>query len=143
MSNFTANVIHQTEFDGDRVTVSIKRARRKDMQLLSPCMRQDKEGNIKVTLDDSLGFMEIAEKIFPDRIESLSGLTDKSGLTLGVDDMLGASYFLPLITDIMTAFINGSIFREEETVKKSEDMSVDQQPATEEPKKKASFPLQG
>lgn len=105
MGNFTRAFTKHYDFDGDKVTVSMSRLKRKDALTLSPYMQQTNDG-VDMAFSTQLEFMDAAANILPNCIKSVTGLiVDGEPLDLKNEedsDLLYTDmYFLPLLTDIL------------------------------------------
>ena len=113
MSNFTKSLVEKFNFDGDEVTVTFTRLKRKHLISLAPHMTAD--GNI--AFSDQVKFMDAAAEVLPDIITSMTGLKDSDGNALTVEDVVNETYFVGLVSDLMTKVMEHS-FVQGEQVKK-------------------------
>lgn len=102
MSGFTPSVSFTTEFDGDTVSMRLRRLKRKDLNKVSPYMKMadPKSGLVQLSLEESFEFLEIMSGVLPEYVQQFKGLTDAEGNPLDLNQALEESYFIPLISAI-------------------------------------------
>ena len=109
MSNFTPLVTRKFTFEGDEVSVTFARLKRKHMMQLAPQFE-------KIKADDSTTDMEVLGPLidgFGDKcheyIRSIIGLKDANGDDVSTSEVIESSYFMELFADIMMAMIEDSL----------------------------------
>ena len=113
MSKFTKSLVETFDFDGDKVTITFKRLKRKHLIALSPHMTTSGDIEFK----DQVKFMDAAAEVLPDIIESMTGLVDADGNALTVEEMVDEMYFVPLVSDLMGKVMEQSFVKDEQVKK--------------------------
>jgi hypothetical protein len=112
MSNFTPSVKFSTEFDGDTVTMSLYRLKKKHMMKMMPIIARqvslsanDSEDEVSINLTEMLeaeGELSIiAESFIHEYVKDLSGLLSADGEKIDFETVLEQSYFQPLVAQII------------------------------------------
>lgn len=125
MSNFTPMVTEDFDFDGDTVTVTFERMKRKHIVLLSPHMDPSQEG--VVSFEDQVQFTEVAVEILPEVVKTLTGLVDSGGNNIALDTVLEETYFTKLVADIMSAVMKNSFLKSDDGKGEDEEKKSDKQ----------------
>lgn len=112
MSQFTPTVKFTTEFDGDKITMTLKRLTRKQLHTCSPIME-----NLD-SFEKKLEYLDVMAKLLPDVVSDFQGLVIQ-GKEVSLDIILQEGFFGPLIDEISGELFRVS-FHQEEDVKKSE-----------------------
>jgi hypothetical protein len=113
MSNFTPLVTKEYEFEGDTVTVTFRRLKRKHMLQALPAMNRLSELDVNETeinnktelVNDFIG--SIIDAI-PEYVETFSGLADSEGNPIGIETVINDFYFLKLATFISMDMVKSS-----------------------------------
>lgn len=128
MSKFTRNFTRTIEFDGDQVSVTMKRLKRKQMFDLAPYMGEaDENGKVKMSLKDNMQLLDQAQEKIKANLVALSGLTI-DGEELAVEggkpsnpDLYGLifdeAYFMNLLGEMLGAMVEESFVGEEDEKK--------------------------
>ena len=123
MSQFTPQVSHEVEFEGDVVTMKIRRMQRKDFQRLMPYMREESD-KITMSFSDKVEFGGVMFDLLPEYVSDFQGLMDAGGQPLAFDTIAGEVYFNDLLQDIATKLFSISRLSGDEA-KNSEAPSPD------------------
>lgn len=110
MSNFTPLVKRKFVFEGDDVSVTFSRLKRKHMLKMLPKFIAIKD-NLKETTDVELLaplIDEFGDKAV-DYIRSIEGLKDANGEDVTITEVIENAYFLEFFADIMMAMIEESL----------------------------------
>lgn len=123
MGNFTKTFTTTIPFDGDQITVTMRRLKREDALKLGPYMNYGDDGNLKMTFTDQLQFVAVGAEILKANITEFSGMTIE-GQEVKKDsqeynELFEESYFMPLISGLFTALM-GASFMDNEEVGKSD-----------------------
>lgn len=123
MSQFTPTLHYETEFDGDKITCEMRRLKRKHMLELISVLKSESSaaGETEAKLTSMSQLAEAASRILPECLvdKKLSGLKDKDGNALSLDQIIEEAYFAPLIVKlVMFLFANSSIAKGSEDEKK-------------------------
>ncbi len=100
MSQFTPLVSFETEFEGDRITMKLRRLQRKDMQKLTPFMHAE-DGETKVSFTSQMEFSGMAMDLLPEYVSEFKGLTDSEGNTMTIEAILEEVYFTSLLQELV------------------------------------------
>lgn len=98
MSKFVRNISIAKQFDGDTVTFTLRpmsyvtALKFNDMRELS----QEEQGRFSL-------------EAMREHLVSVTGATDAAGAPLEADDVFGAAYFLPLISEMTAAWVQESM----------------------------------
>ena len=109
MSNFTPLVPFSIEFDGDNITMNLRRMKKKLLMKIAPFFDDsevDKSGKLKLTIESQLVLVNMMEDVLPNQVENFDGLMAKDNTTIPLEDMIPEAYFLELSSDIF-----GEIFK--------------------------------
>lgn len=125
MSQFTPTLHYETEFDGDKITCEMCRLKRKHMLELISVLKSESSvvaaSQTEAKLTSMSQLAEAASRILPECLvdKKLSGLKDKDGNALSLDQIIEEAYFAPLIVKlVMFLFANSSIAKGSEDEKK-------------------------
>lgn len=123
MSNFTPLVHKQYEFEGDKISVSFRRLKRKHMISISPMLAKlqsltDEQGNIpaEAIMDNNEALSDILDAIIdhiPEYVSVFNGLTTADGLEVTVETVADDVYFMPLALQIAMDMVVESSVRAE------------------------------
>ena len=112
MSKFTKQFKKEYNFEGDVISVTMTRLKRKDAIKLAPYMNEpDEDGKVSMALEDSMKFADAANEIILKNIVEFSGLYDGANVQLNKEDVFGEDsevYFMPLTSDIITDLMEES-----------------------------------
>ncbi|KKL79399.1 hypothetical protein LCGC14_2015240 [marine sediment metagenome] len=112
MSQFTPTVKFTTEFDGDTITMTLKRLTRKQLHTCAPIME-----NLD-NFEKKLQYLDVMAQLLPDVVSDFRGLMTENG-EASLESILEEGFFGPLIDEISGELFRIS-FHQEEDVKKSE-----------------------
>jgi len=112
MSKFTKQISKTYDFQGDTVRVKMKRLKRKDAIKLAPLMSEpDKDGNVKMSLYDSMEFVGVANEVLLNCVTSFSGLLNEEEEPIFKEEIFGEEsevYFMELTSQIMGDLMEAS-----------------------------------
>lgn len=136
MSKFTRNFTTTIEFDGDTVSITMSRLKRKQMLQLAPHMGEpDENGKVKMSLQDNVALLDAAQDKIKKNLIAMSGLFVEDGQEVVVADgkpanqelfdlIFEEAYFMNLLGEILSELVQHS-FVNEEDAKKSEGPQSD------------------
>lgn len=128
MSNFTLNFTKTFSFDGDTVTVVMKRLTRESALRLAPYMKTGEDGEMRMSFEDNLKFMDVGAAVLKDCIVSMKGLyVEQNQVDVGTDMfnvVFENMYFLGLLSDMFNELFSES-FMDDDDVGKSEEEPAD------------------
>lgn len=135
MGNFTKVIETSFEFDGDTISVTMNRLKRKDALSIAPFLKQDDEtGETKMSFEDNLKFMDVAAELLPKYLKRMGGLfIEGEELTIKefepsnkelADNFIGDVYFIEIISEIIGFLISESFLSDDES-KKPESLPGD------------------
>lgn len=107
MSKFVKSRLFETEFDGDKVSVTLKAINYADALLL-----EEMVGDIKPNdSSDETGreFFETLIKIVPKYATDLQGLRAQDGTVLAIQDVIENFYFYSLLADIGAELLRSTV----------------------------------
>lgn len=116
MSQFTPTVFFATDFDGDTITMTLKRLTRAQLHIAAPVMD---EGVIK-TFEGKLKYLDIMAELLPQVVTEFKGLYI-GGVEAKLEDVLLEGFFSPLLDDIGDELFKVS-FHQEGVIKKSKEL---------------------
>jgi hypothetical protein len=125
MSKFTKQFTRTYEFDGDFVTVTMNRLKRKDAVKLAPFLPEpDSEGKYIFNTQQGFEFMDKAGEILGKYVTHIEGLKDGEGVPVPRELLFGnedeaEAYFMPLLGEMMGDLMEASFVSDEETKKSS------------------------
>lgn len=124
MGNFTRTFSKTIEFDGDTISYTMKRLKRKKALDLAPYMTYDDDGNLKMTFEDQLKFVEVGATLLGDHLTEFSGLVVE-GQEVQLNstefkEIFEEAYFMPLISELFNDLMSES-FMDNDDVGKSEE----------------------
>jgi len=97
MSGFTKTKKFAVDFQGDHVTMTLRRLTRDQIKTVSQYIEHTPEGNIKVSFTMSLQMIEDGESFIKECVTNFNGLQDADGNNLTWEDVLDETYFLDLV----------------------------------------------
>lgn len=97
MSGFTKTFTVTEVFDGDTITIEMKRLRNEHMIVLTPYFVESENGDTKVRFKDNIEKLSVGSKVIPDQVVRFEGCKDKEGRPLGINDIVGEMYFSELV----------------------------------------------
>lgn len=100
MSGFTKTVAFETEFEGDHITMTLARLKRKTMLALSKYMPDTQDGAAVGALD-SMQLLDVAANELTEYVTEFRGLKDSDGNALTFAEVADEMYFLELVSDIV------------------------------------------
>ena len=125
MSKFTKQIKRTYTFEDDTVQVSMKRLKRKHAIKLAPFMAEpDENGLVKMTFADSMEFADKACEVLSDYVTSFEGLKEEDGTPIELSDVFGedgATYFMDLVSNMMSDLMEASFIGGKEKEKKLDE----------------------
>ena len=119
MSNFTPLVVKKYDFEGDSITVTFARLKRKHMLELMPLVQKlsaiKEDAALKQAAITDL--LNVALDFLPDYVKSIVGLVDSQGAEMDIDVVADEIYFVNLATDIVMDVLNESMAMDGKTGK--------------------------
>ena len=97
MSNFTPKVKFETGFDGDQISMQLRRLKQVDAVKVAPYMIPENDGTVKMSFENQLKFTEVMLDLLPNYIEDFQGLFDADGNVISLEDAIAETYFQELI----------------------------------------------
>lgn len=131
MSKFTKQINKTYEFDGDKVTITMKRLKRKDAIKLAPYMVEpDKDGKVSMKFEDSLLFVDKACEVLSTHVTTMTGLFDSDSEVITKEEVFGdgtETYFMSLISEVIGDLMEASFtgFDEKKSGKPQQDTSTE------------------
>lgn len=125
MGNFTTDVVYNTVFDGDDITIKMKRLKVSHMKTLSPFIIRNDDGKVTMEFETLLDFVIVAAPILLECITSFEGCNDKDGKPIEFGTVVESNYFLTMLSGILDHLMSCSMVGSDE--KKSESTSPDTQ----------------
>jgi len=98
MSKFVRSISITKQFDGDTVTFTLR-----PMSYAAALQFHD----LREKTQEEQG--KFSQEAMREHLTSVSGATDAAGNHLGVEDLLGAAYFIPLIGEVTAAWVQESM----------------------------------
>ncbi len=132
MSNFTPTVPFSVEFEGDTITMDLRRLSRKGMMTLSPYVTG------KVGALDEMAILDVSVNLLPGHITNFKGLKTETGEDITVAQMVEESYFLMLMSEIISKLFEVSSMG----VKGGKNLRKQPSTSAEEPEKLEQRSLQ-
>lgn len=129
MGNFTLTIKKYYKFDGDHITVVMRRLSRVNALLITPHINKiasaDVEGdNATMAPETAMEYMEAAGKVLRESIVSIDGMFIEGQEVKPdnklLDTVLDSIYFLNFIMDVTNDLVSESFMRESDE-KKSEE----------------------
>lgn len=126
MGNFTLNIKKEYEFDGDKITVTMKRLSRVNALTITPHIEKASKGRsdgdtVSMSSSDTMEYMEAAGSILRDSVVDISGLyIEGVEVKQGTDKfftVLDSVYFLNLIMMITNDLVAESFLKVEDEKK--------------------------
>ena len=119
MGNFTRSFETDINFDGDTIHFVLRRYTRSEMNKLSPTIKQEWKNGVANPAEMAV-FTDVACGLIPDKIVSMSGLTDSEGNEItDIHEIIDEAYFSQLFMDINNAIMIASVVKKDDE-KKSE-----------------------
>jgi len=132
MSKFTPTFSTSFDFDGDTISVTMNRLKRKHALKLAPYIKYDDKGEVSLSLEENLTLLDVAIPIIQGHVKSMSGLTiggDEGERNLIVDNgkpndeelynmIFDETYFISFLGELLSALMENS-FVGDDTAKKS------------------------
>ena len=113
MSQFTPTVEFTTEFDGDTITMTLRRLSRAQLHIAAPVM----DPGVLGTFEGKLKYLDIMAELLPQVVTNFKGL-HIAGVEAKLDDILLEGFFSPLLDDIGDKLFQVSFYQVED-IKKS------------------------
>ena len=133
MSSFTKEIqLGPFEFDGDSITLVVRRLKRKDLKKIQPFLMSDGKGSITVDPLQSLDMIDSIAPILPKRVISVSGFSPESETEKALEIILDESYFLNLLVDMITQLMEKSFYKPGKKEEKKSDNPSTNLPQDEE-----------
>lgn len=105
MSNFIPNLRFETEFEGDKVSVTLKPLTRATYMRMVNINVETKD---KSFTEKGAALIDSASEILHEHIVEVTGLRDANGDAVSVDTMLESIYFRELNLEIYGFLVEGS-----------------------------------
>jgi hypothetical protein len=112
MSNFTPLVNQEYEFEGDKISITFSRLKRKDMLASMPALKRLTDANDsgdedakREAINDVLN--NIAD-VLPGYVTSFEGLADGDGSPVAIEAVCETFYFMKLAAEIATGMLQAS-----------------------------------
>jgi len=86
MSKFTPTVAFTTEFDGDIVSMRLRRFKKREVMTLSPYFMANDDGNLTMSFENHTKFEEVVSSLLPKNVMDFSGLVDENGVPISFKD---------------------------------------------------------
>lgn len=107
MGSYTADKLHNFEFDGDQISCLMKSPSVETIKGIAPLMDKGKsEGNgdvkFSMTMSESMEFMESVAPFLIDSITTINGVKDGEGREVTLDVILTKFYFLNLVSILIS-----------------------------------------
>jgi hypothetical protein len=95
VSGYLKSHLFETDFDGDHVKVRLK-----------PLLFED---FLKLTsMKEEGGALTLFKEIVPKYMEEISGLTDKGGTSITIDEVCNSAYFVQVVSEIGVALLGAA-----------------------------------
>lgn len=98
MSKFVRNISITKQFDGDTATFTLR-----PMSYVTALKFNDMR-ELSQEVQGKYGLEALREHLV-----AVTGVTDAAGAPLGVEDILGAAYFIPLVSEVTAAWVQESM----------------------------------
>lgn len=113
MSNFTKSIKKEYKFDGDTITVTMNRLKRKAALKLTPYMKYDDDGELRMTFQDRMQFMDIGADVLRKHVTSFTGMCiENVDVNIAdeetMDSIFEESYFMSLLSDMLSDLMSES-----------------------------------
>lgn len=129
MGRYTQNVIEKIDFDGDEITVTLRRMQNKHMLILSPLLQENPGEHVFAR---SSRIIAGAGDVLKECIVSLEGLRGADNNNIGIDIVLNDAYFMSLVDKILGRLLGASVVTESDAKKSAEVAPVVSSDATPE-----------
>ena len=117
MGRYTQNVVEKINFDGDEITVTLRRMLNKHMLALSPVLvAREGEG----VFERSSRIIVSAKEVLKECIVKIEGLRDASNVEIPIDTVLEDAYFMSLLDAILGRLLGASVLTEQDAKKSVE-----------------------
>lgn len=117
MGRFTQAVEETVEFDGDKVSFTLRRLQNKHMLVLAPVLAALPGEN---ALARTARLVQAAEGILRECVTNWQGPKDSTGKALTFDEVLAESYFLGLTDEVLGRLLKVSVMQEVDAKKSLE-----------------------
>lgn len=102
MSNFTPLADYTVEFEGDTVTMQLRRLKREDQQKLVPFMGEvGDDGKAKMTFKDQMEMSNAMQDLLPGHVKNFKGLRDANSANITLEVAIDEVYFQDLVGKIL------------------------------------------
>lgn len=106
MSNFTPLVKFSLEFEGDSISMDLRRLKREAILKLSPYLTTNEQGKVTgLSFEDQTKFTNVMIEILPSYVTNFSGLVDAIGNLISLEDMIQEAYFQSLVSHIVSKLL--------------------------------------
>ena len=116
MSNFTPLVTQEYEFEGDTVSITFSRLKRKDMIGAMPALQalqQAKEAEDNELMGSAINdVLNSIVDVIPDYVKEFSGLNDVMGEPVPIETVCSEFYFVKLVMQIAIGMLEVSSGKE-------------------------------
>ena len=106
MSKFTPTVKFEIEFDGDTISMDLRRLKNDHMIKLSQYFSPDSKD---IGLTRTVKIIKEAKEVFTDCVINFQGLKDASGNLLSLDSIFDELYFTQIFDEILGKLIHISV----------------------------------
>lgn len=104
MSNFTPKVPFATDYDGDKVTMNLKRFKKETIVKMSPYLMDnptETDGTVRMAFENEIELTKMMDDILPEQIEDFKGLVMPDGTVISLKEAMDEAYFMPLFKRIL------------------------------------------
>jgi len=108
MSGFTKTKTFETTFDGDTVSMTLTRLKRKDMMKMAPALSKIKQN---MTEEEGAEVLDEFADIVIRNTSNFSGLKDNDGNLISLEEAVEEAYFIYLTSAIATELMKISSVR--------------------------------
>lgn len=119
MGNYTPLVSHSVSFDGDLVTMNIRRLKRADMMKLLPYLSERTNANGEtetvVAFSSQAELFDVVSEMLKGYVTNFTGLKMADGENVSLENALDEAYYIPLVSDIVAKLIEVSQLDEADT----------------------------
>jgi hypothetical protein len=121
MSKFSFTDVFDTKFEDDVITATLSKLKRKDYLTLTPFVKTDQDGVVKMSFEDEQKFLDVASDLLPAYVTDFIGLTDNTGSPVSLEAVVEHVYFLQITSELVGALMANSGLQEEEADVKNSD----------------------
>jgi hypothetical protein len=119
MGHWTPEVLlDPIEFDGDKISVRVSRMLTEDMQRMTPYMKQEKNGDVKISFEDSMKLLEVASAILPKHVKTIDGMKLGDGSMATAErfnaELINQFYFIEFTTELLGKICEVSIVQDKD-----------------------------